>query len=65
MNIFRMLSAVLRGLNPHPVDKHIRALQSKFSREAALQWGRDIDWDGCTVSKQQLNETIIIWERKS
>lgn len=64
MNIFRMLSAILRGLAPHPADATIRARQSAYAREATMQWGREYDWDGCTVTKEQLRDTREEWKRK-
>lgn len=63
MNIFRMLSAILRGLNPHPQEAKIRAHQSAYAREATRQWGRE-DWDGCVVTKGQLRDTEVEWKRK-
>lgn len=63
MNIFRMLTAILRGLNPHPPEAKIRAIQSAYANEATHQWGRE-DWDSSTVTKEQLRDTKTEWKRK-
>lgn len=62
MNIFRMLSAILRGLSPHPDERHIRALQSAYAREAALQSGRGVlIYDAVKVRWQDMG---VEWKRK-